>query len=174
MVRAFIVDALREKVDDDVSLADVYQHIIFKSDAASREDRTLLVALRAAGPTQSGNAGLLEDEFIRSDVDLLEDAEADAKVADVVSWPGVDDLCPMLLVRRADATVEPDLEVAAPVLLGVLSIPRRDHEVVDNHRRRLIAVKLVLVLQVRHRAKVSKAVGCQADLRILLFVVLGA
>ena len=64
VMRTFIVDTLWKKINDNVGLSDVYEHIVLQNDATSWEDWTLMVALRAAGSTQGRKASLLEDELI--------------------------------------------------------------------------------------------------------------
>ena len=68
--------------------------------------------------------------------------------------------------------VEPNLEVASTMLLGAVSVPWRNNEIIHNHGRLLPFVKLVLVHDLWHRAKVGEAVRSKSHFHLLLLFVL--
>lgn len=72
------------------------------------------------------------------------------------------------------ATVKPNLEVSASMRVGSISVPRRNHEVIDNHHGLLVLVKLIFVDELRHAAKVGEAIRSQSILVALIFLVLNS
>ena len=127
-MRTFVVQALREQVDDDLDIANVDDHVVAQDDDSRWQHFHRVGHL--------GTQVLEPHLVVALRVYLLEDTEADAQVLDVVAF-GVYHIALRFLRGRSkllatDACVIPDLEVSALMLLGQVAIAWRDDEVVDN------------------------------------------
>lgn len=125
LVRSIVIEAFRQKINDDVGLANVDEHIVPQYDAASQ--RHLDVVCRLWPQT------LEHDGVVALRVHFLENSEAYTQILYVVSLAA---LVRCYRVRShllpTDTGVEPDLEVSAAMLLRGVAVARWYHEVVDD------------------------------------------
>lgn len=123
--------------DEDVRVADVDKHVVLQS-------------AEAAGPCRRHDVLKPVRQATLAEFKLLEDSEADLKVADHV-------------IACGDVVL--DVELAAYVRVALHVNPIGNDEVIDNLRLPLVA--LIIGLLVHVRAKVGEAVAAGSGLGLL-------